>query len=184
VKLKLDENLPRSAAPRLAALGYDVDTVLDEELGGRSDGEVWAAAEGEERFLVTCDLDFSDTRTFVPGSHAGVLLVRLPDSEQWRAVDHLVAWFSDSDARSWTGSQRATMRGIDTVLGRESRPPPSPFARTRRYVPGTKALDLVRHMNDIAVEAGAPAVATIARCRRPGPTPAGHLRAERRIRYS
>jgi hypothetical protein len=27
--------------------------------------------------------------------------VRLPDSEQWRIGDHLVAWFSDPDARSW-----------------------------------------------------------------------------------
>lgn len=33
MKLKLDENIPRSTAPRLAALGYDVDTVLDEQLG-------------------------------------------------------------------------------------------------------------------------------------------------------
>jgi hypothetical protein len=30
VKLKLDENIPQSAATRLTALGYDVDTVLDE----------------------------------------------------------------------------------------------------------------------------------------------------------
>jgi hypothetical protein len=28
----------------LAALRYDVDTVLDEQLGGRSDEDVWAAA--------------------------------------------------------------------------------------------------------------------------------------------
>ena len=33
VKLKLDENIPQSAATRLATLGYDVDTVLDEQLG-------------------------------------------------------------------------------------------------------------------------------------------------------
>lgn len=103
MKLKLDENLPTSAAPRLAALGYDVHTVLDEKLGGRSDAEVWAAAQGEGRFLVTCDLDFSDTRKFAPGTHAGILLVRLPDAEQWRASDHLVAWFSDPGARSWKG---------------------------------------------------------------------------------
>jgi hypothetical protein len=32
VKLKLDENIPQSAATRLAPLGYDVDTVLDERL--------------------------------------------------------------------------------------------------------------------------------------------------------
>jgi hypothetical protein len=33
VKLELDENLPASAAPRLAALGHDVHTVLDESPG-------------------------------------------------------------------------------------------------------------------------------------------------------
>jgi predicted nuclease of predicted toxin-antitoxin system len=103
VKIKLDENLPRSVAPRLAALGFDVHTVLDEALGGRSDAEVWAAAQAERRFFVTCDLDFSDRRTLAPGSHHGLLIVRLPDAEQWRAADHLVAWFSDPAAPSWEG---------------------------------------------------------------------------------
>lgn len=41
----------------------------------------WAAAQAEDRFLVTHDLDFSDTRKFEPGKHAGVLIVRLPDSD-------------------------------------------------------------------------------------------------------
>jgi Domain of unknown function (DUF5615)/Regulator of chromosome condensation (RCC1) repeat len=69
--LKLDENIPQSAAMRLAALGYDVDTVLDERLGGRSDEDVWAAAQAEGRLLVTHDLDFADARKFEPGKHAG-----------------------------------------------------------------------------------------------------------------
>lgn len=103
MRLKLDENIARSVAPRLAALGFDVDTVLDEDLGGRGDEDVWAAAQGEGRFLVTQDLDFSDTRKFRPGSHAGLLIVRLSDSEQWRVGDHLVAWFSSPDARTWAG---------------------------------------------------------------------------------
>jgi predicted nuclease of predicted toxin-antitoxin system len=103
VRLKLDENLPRSAAPRLAALGFEVDTVLDEGLGGHTDDSVWAVAQREQRFLVTQDLDFSDARRFAPGTHAGVLIVRLPDSEQWRAADHLVAWFSGLDASTWAG---------------------------------------------------------------------------------
>ncbi|HMI85971.1 MAG TPA: DUF5615 family PIN-like protein [Polyangiaceae bacterium] len=102
MRLKLDENIARSVAPRLAALGFDVDTVLDEHLGGRSDEDVWAAAQAEGRFLVTQDLDFSDVRKFRPGTHAGALIVRLPDSEQWRVADHLVAWFSAPDARSWS----------------------------------------------------------------------------------
>jgi predicted nuclease of predicted toxin-antitoxin system len=101
LRLKLDENLPASVAPRLAALGFDVDTVLDENLGGRSDDTVWAAAQAEQRFLVTQDLDLSDARRFAPGTHAGVLIVRLPDAEQWRVGDHLVAWFSEADAQTW-----------------------------------------------------------------------------------
>jgi predicted nuclease of predicted toxin-antitoxin system len=96
VKLKLDENIPQSAAPRLAALGYDVDTVLDERLGGRSDEDVWAAAQAEGRFLVTHDLD----------------------SEQWRVGDHLVAWFSDPDAPSWERCMVvATLRNVRVVRG-------------------------------------------------------------------
>jgi predicted nuclease of predicted toxin-antitoxin system len=118
VKLKLDENIPQSAARRLAALGYDVDTVLDEQLGGRSDEDVWAAAQAEGRFLVTHDLNFSDTRKFEPGKHAGVLIVRLPDSEQWRVGDHLVGWFSDPDAQSWERCMVvATLRKVRVSRG-------------------------------------------------------------------
>ncbi len=101
MRLKLDENIATSAAVRLRDLGYDVHTVLDERLSGRPDHEVWTAAQAEERFLVTQDLDFSDLRRFVAGSHAGVLLVRLPDAEQWRIADYLAGWFSAPDASSW-----------------------------------------------------------------------------------
>jgi len=102
MKLKPDENLPITAAALLSVRGFDVDTVRDEGLTGHSDDSVWHAAQAEARFLVTQDLDFSDTRRFAPGSHHGILLVRLPDSEQWRVNDYLVAWFSDPDAKSWT----------------------------------------------------------------------------------
>jgi hypothetical protein len=66
VKLKLDENIPESAAVRLAALGYDVHTVLGESLGGLSDADVWRAAQEESRLLVTHDLDFADQRRLRP----------------------------------------------------------------------------------------------------------------------
>ena len=103
MKLKLDENLPASAASRLAAIGYDVDTVRDEGLSGAKDEAVWSAAQTEQRFLDTQDLDFSDTRTYAPGTHAGLMLVRVPDHEQWRLGDYLVGWFLDSDAATWVG---------------------------------------------------------------------------------
>ena len=37
MKIKLDENLPRSAKPVLAAAGHDVDSVEDEGLAGADD---------------------------------------------------------------------------------------------------------------------------------------------------
>jgi predicted nuclease of predicted toxin-antitoxin system len=103
MKLKLDENLPVTAAASLRPFGYDVDTARDEGLGGQPDDAVWRAAQADGRFLITQDLDFSDARKFVPGTHHGILLVRLPDAEQWRVTDYLLGWFRESDARTWTG---------------------------------------------------------------------------------
>ncbi len=110
MRIKLDENVAHSAAIRLAALGHDVHTVLDEKLSGRPDETVWKAAQTEERFLVTQDLDFSDTRRFAAGLHAGVLLIRLPDVEQWRVADYLAAWFSAPDSDTWRGASSSPLR--------------------------------------------------------------------------
>ena len=77
MKIKLDENLPAKLVPVLQRHGHDVDTVPDEHLSGRPDAEIWQAVCSEGRFLITQDLDFSDTRQFAPGTHAGLLLVRL-----------------------------------------------------------------------------------------------------------
>jgi len=101
VKLKLDENLPARLGAALRVLGYDADSVLDESLGGESDATVWNAAQAERRFLVTQDLDFSDLRKFQPGTHAGILLVRLPEHEHTSLHDFVLACFGRADARTW-----------------------------------------------------------------------------------
>ncbi len=77
MRIKLDENLPFGLASRLSTLGHDVRTVQDEGLIGRADLEIWEAAQRDGRLLITEDLDFSDTRRFAPGTHYGVLLIRL-----------------------------------------------------------------------------------------------------------
>ncbi len=101
MRVKLDENIATSAAILLEELGHDVHTVIDEGLSGHPDHDVWAAAQTEDRFLITQDLDFSDGRRFAAGSHSGVLLVRLPDAEQWRIADYLASWFAVSDVETW-----------------------------------------------------------------------------------
>jgi predicted nuclease of predicted toxin-antitoxin system len=77
VNIKLDENLPAQLARALTALGHDTDTVPQEGLAGQPDPDIWAAAQTAGRFFITQDVDFSDIRRYVPGTHVGLLLVRL-----------------------------------------------------------------------------------------------------------
>jgi len=77
MRIKLDENLPARLAPALEQLGHDVHTVHDEKLAGVDDNALWLRVQQECCFLVTQDLDFADKRRFIPGTHAGTLLVRL-----------------------------------------------------------------------------------------------------------
>ena len=58
MRLKLDENLPIQLRRLFTESGHDAATVVDEALGGASDAAVAAVCLGEERALVTQDLDF------------------------------------------------------------------------------------------------------------------------------
>ncbi|MCR4304091.1 MAG: DUF5615 family PIN-like protein [Gallionella sp.] len=91
MKIKLDENLPASLVSVLQGHGHDVDTVPQEHLSGRPDAEIWQAVGAESRFLITQDLDFSDTRKFTPGTHAGLLLVRLREPGAHALLDAISA---------------------------------------------------------------------------------------------
>ena len=76
---ELDENLPRSASQVLVAAGHDVDTVVDEDLAGATDPQVVAAAAATGRLLITMDRGLGDIRSYPPGSHAEILVLRPPD---------------------------------------------------------------------------------------------------------
>lgn len=76
VRFKLDENLPRDAEALLRDAGHDVQTVLEERLGGNPDPAVFEACRGESRVLITFDLDFSDIRLYPPAGHSGIWLLR------------------------------------------------------------------------------------------------------------
>jgi hypothetical protein len=103
VRLKLDENLPHRLARLLTDLGHDTDTVVDERLGGRDDAAVWEAAQADGRFVVTQDLDFSDIRRYVPGTHHGLLLVRLPQPGRTALFERVSQLFSTEDVEGWKG---------------------------------------------------------------------------------
>jgi hypothetical protein len=103
MNIKLDENLPVRLATFLQKLGHDVDTVLHEGLKGRADEEIWEAAQRDARFLITQDLDFSDVRRFLPGTHQGLLLVRLRLPGREALLNRVRFLFETEDVQQWQG---------------------------------------------------------------------------------
>jgi predicted nuclease of predicted toxin-antitoxin system len=103
MRIKLDENLPTRLVSVLADLGHDVDTVPTERIAGTDDAVVWQAAQACHRFLVTQDLDFSDIRKYTPGTHHGLLLVRLPQPGRTALFERIVALFQIENVESWDG---------------------------------------------------------------------------------
>jgi predicted nuclease of predicted toxin-antitoxin system len=101
MRLKLDENLPVSLCSILAALGHDVDTAPDEGLAGEADDQIWQAAQSAARFLATQDLDFSDARRFTPGTHQGLLPLRLNHPSRQMLADRISQSFTAEDLESW-----------------------------------------------------------------------------------
>lgn len=95
MKVKLDENMPVGLVSILKRYGYDAVTVPQQGLTGQSDATIWEAAQRESRFLITMDLDFADIRRFSPGTHQGILILRLSKIKSavaaWREKRALVA---------------------------------------------------------------------------------------------
>ena len=87
--------------PILAALGNDVDTVEGEGLCGEDDPVIWDAAQESSRFLITQDLDFSDLRRFQPGTHAGILLLRLAQPGRAALLEKIRTIFETENTESW-----------------------------------------------------------------------------------
>ena len=117
MRLKLDENLPGSLCPLLARYGHDVSTVLQEELGGTPDDQVARVCLDEGRALVTLDRGFGDARRHPPGSHAGIVVLRLPD-QSVSALERLITRLGrllvqrEIDGQVWiVGEHRVRIRG-------------------------------------------------------------------------
>jgi predicted nuclease of predicted toxin-antitoxin system len=101
MNIKLDENLPLRLAGLLVTLGHDTDTVSSEGLSGAVDPVVWKAAQDSSRFFVTQDLDFSDVRAFKPGTHHGLLLVRLRVPSRQALTRKIETIFKTEDVENW-----------------------------------------------------------------------------------
>jgi len=95
--------MPARLAGWLSGLGHETDSVPDEGLGGRPDLEIWDETQRAGRFLITQDLDFSDSRRFRPGTHHGILLIRLANPSRRSLIDRLTMVFETENVESWHG---------------------------------------------------------------------------------
>lgn len=95
MKLKLDENMPASAAVYLRDAGYEADTVVEEGLRGVDDGTLSRVVMSERRILLTYDADFADIRSYPLGSHAGIVIFRLQD-QRWTSLKDRLRALIDS----------------------------------------------------------------------------------------
>ena len=126
MRIKLDENLPDRLVTVLTTRGHDVDTVYGEQLTGRADPDVWSAAQSARRFLITQDLDFSDIRRYTPGTHAGLLLVRLPRPGRSALLDRVTALFGTEQIENWAGCVVVATDQNPTNADHWGRPPIPP----------------------------------------------------------
>lgn len=76
MRFKIDENLPDEAAESLRNAGHDALTIHDQQMVGDPDPQVAVICQSEQRAIVTLDLDFSDIRTYPPGSYHGIVVLR------------------------------------------------------------------------------------------------------------
>lgn len=75
----VDEDMPRSTAVALRNAGYAAEDVRDVGLRGHSDTDVFAYAQNHLATLISADKGFTNLLTFPLGTHAGIIVVRIPD---------------------------------------------------------------------------------------------------------
>jgi predicted nuclease of predicted toxin-antitoxin system len=79
MNLLIDENMPRSLAGELAALGFNVQDARDIGLLSQPDEDVFRVATVTDAIIITRDRGFTDERNWPPEFTAGVVFINLPD---------------------------------------------------------------------------------------------------------
>ncbi len=103
MRIKIDECLPGELVELLSGIGHITETVKDEGLIGSHDDIIWKIAQKEKLFFITTDLDFSDIRRFMPGSHEGILLLRLSREGKNYMLSYFKQLLANFDLNDWVG---------------------------------------------------------------------------------
>jgi predicted nuclease of predicted toxin-antitoxin system len=89
MKFKLDENLGNRTRSLFEEAGFDVETVLSEQLVGCTDDVLFEVCKEEGRCLITLDLDFSDVVRYPPLRNPGIIVLRIAGSITLKNLEFL-----------------------------------------------------------------------------------------------
>jgi hypothetical protein len=67
----------------------------------------------EDRFLITQDLDFSDTLKYPPSAHAGIMILRVTDDSRENLIRLVLQAFAEHDISAF---QRALVVVTDVKI--------------------------------------------------------------------
>jgi predicted nuclease of predicted toxin-antitoxin system len=63
----------------LREAGHEVEDVRDVGLRGQSDDDIFVYTQARDAPLIAAKKDFADILRFRPGTHAGIVVVRVPN---------------------------------------------------------------------------------------------------------
>jgi hypothetical protein len=112
VKFKLDENLPRRPpppSPVRAMMSIPFPAKVSLALPTRMSV---SAATGAGRILVSLDVGLGDIRAYPPGSHAGIVVLRVPDQSAATVTKTISDLASLTELASLAGSVAVLQRGL------------------------------------------------------------------------
>lgn len=72
-----DANVYKAFVKNLRSLGHDVLDIKEQGLERSSDAEIFTLAHREKRILISMDKDFSSIIHYPPGTHYGIIVVKL-----------------------------------------------------------------------------------------------------------
>src|SRR5262245_48584280 len=109
----VDTNMGPRFTPALRRLGYNATDVFALQLDGRTKQDVYAAAWGQRRILLTQDRDFLDDCKFSPNRNSGIVV--LPATNDDALVSALMA------ALAVVGVGRGLVDGVKVLVGENGR---------------------------------------------------------------
>jgi|SRR3954464_9225391 predicted nuclease of predicted toxin-antitoxin system len=89
--------MSRSLAGLLREAGHDAIHVGEAGLQGQPDSAVLQSTQSRNAVLITEDAGFGDLRTYPPGTHCGIILLRVPEQLPYLAHNRRVMHVTEDE---------------------------------------------------------------------------------------